>query len=260
VVASLERTPRNAPEDFQEDTKGRIRRAAVRAAGAATLAGALAAACGSSGPTSPTDGAFRVTSVNTSVDSLSFTGSCPHKFTFTATITVNAPGTTTFRWERSDGTFEATQSLTFSAAGSGTQTNTWDVGASSGGWMRIRILGPNETTSNQATFTLSCTTASFAVTSASLSVDAATFSGTCPHRFSFTGSITANGSGTVTYRWERSDGTTGQTETITFTAAGTRTVTDQWNLSASTTAWEQLRILPPNDLVSNQTSVTLTCS
>jgi hypothetical protein len=231
------------------------------AAGAALAA--LAVACGSSSsssPTSPTDNSFRVVSAQATVDSASFTGACPHKFTFTGTITVNTPGTATYRWERSDSTYEAMQTLTFATAGSQTQTNTWDVGASSGGWMRLHILGPNDLLSNQATFSLTCTPA-FTVTAVSVAVDPATFSGTCPHGFIFTASITAKAAGTATYRWERSDQTTGQAQSVTFTGTGisTQQVTDQWDVATSGTAWERLRVTVPNELLSNQVPITVTC-
>jgi hypothetical protein len=238
----------------------RYRLMLTAAAGAALTA--LAVACGSSSsssPTSPIDNSFRVVSAQTTVDSASFAGSCPHKFTFTATVTVNMPGTATYRWERSDSTYEGTQSLTFTSSGSQVQTNTWDVGASSGGWMRLHILGPNDLLSNQATFSLTCTPAPFTVTAVSVAVDAAAFTGTCPHRFTFTASITANAAGTASYRWERSDQTTGQAQSVIFGSAGTQQVTDQWDVAASGAPWERLRVTAPNELLSNQVPITVTC-
>ena len=100
---------------------------------------------------------FAVTSVTASVDPSSFTGACPKTFNFYAIITVNGPGTVTYKWERSDGAVSPTQSITFAAAGSQTVTTSWTVGASYSGWERVHILTPNDKFSNKAYFTLTCT-------------------------------------------------------------------------------------------------------
>ena len=79
--------------------------------------------------------------------------------------------------------------------------------------------------------------------------------------FNFTGSITMNGSGTVTYRWERSDGVTKASQVLTFTSAGTQTITDQWaSLPITiTNGWQRIHVGSPNDLFSNQATFTNNC-
>ena len=100
---------------------------------------------------------FAVTSVTASVDSPSFTGPCPHTFNFSAVITVNGPGTVTYRWERSGGLIAPAESITFAAAGSQTVTTSWSLGASGTRWQRVVIFTPNNMGSNRANFTLTCT-------------------------------------------------------------------------------------------------------
>ena len=110
-------------------------------------------------------------------------------------------------------------------------TSTWKLSkASFSGWERLHVTAPNDVTSNQAAFTLVCEP--FAVTAVAASVAPTTYAGPCPKTFKFTGIITANGPGTVTYRWEHSPGT-GKVETVSFAAAGSKTVTKDYSSSMS---------------------------
>ena len=56
----------------------------------------------------------------------------------------------------------------------------------------------------------------FAVTSVTANTDPSTFTGVCPKTFTLSATITANGPGTVTYRWERSDSAYSDVQSITF--------------------------------------------
>jgi hypothetical protein len=85
---------------------------------------------------------FAVTSLFVSVDPPTYTGPCPSSFICTATITVNGPGTVTYRWKASDIT-SAVQTLTFYAAGSKQVTSGWNP-PDSYPWVGIYILSPNE--------------------------------------------------------------------------------------------------------------------
>lgn len=102
----------------------------------------------------------------------------------------------------------------------------------------------------------------FEVTAASVSVDQSSFRGTCPVRFTFSADITANAAGTVEYRWVRSDGVTGPTQTLNFNSAGTKTVETTWDLTAGIHEglWEKVEILSPNSLSSNQATFSAYCS
>lgn len=108
---------------------------------------------------------FAVTGVTAAVDVASAAVPCASSktFNFSAIIAVNAPGTVTYKWERSDGATQATaSSVTFASAGSQSVSTTWTLGPVSGlvvpfnGWERVHILTPNDVTSNQAGFTLTC--------------------------------------------------------------------------------------------------------
>ncbi|PWH12611.1 MAG: hypothetical protein DDG60_12565 [Anaerolineae bacterium] len=85
---------------------------------------------------------FAVTSVAFSVQ---HTGTCSTgKYTVTATITVNKPGTVTYSWIRSDGATGPAHngSLEFTQAGSQAITFEWATGAS-GLWVDLYIDEPN---------------------------------------------------------------------------------------------------------------------
>jgi hypothetical protein len=101
--------------------------------------------------------------------------------------------------------------------------------------------------------------ASFAVTDVSASVDLPSFSGSCPRQFNFAAIITANGSGTVTYQWERSDGSSFMPQTVYFGSAGSIVVTAYWIIPTSYTGWERVRILSPNSMQSNEAVFTINC-
>jgi hypothetical protein len=107
----------------------------------------------------PASTSFAVTSVTASVNPPFFSGTCPTTFNSYTLITANGPGTVTYRWEDSEGGIKSTESLYFSGAGSQSVSTTWPVGLSGTVWVRLHILSPNETLSNQASFTLICASA-----------------------------------------------------------------------------------------------------
>ncbi len=99
----------------------------------------------------------------------------------------------------------------------------------------------------------------FAVTSVIGNTSPATFTGACPKTFTFYATITANGPGTVTYRWERSDGGSSDIQSINFSEAGSKTTTLQWDLGGSATGWHRVHVLTPYDAASNPVYYTLNC-
>ena len=100
-----------------------------------------------------------VTSVTTSANPPSFYGACPTTFYFYAVITVNGPGTVTYRWEGSDGGLEPIHSINFYGAGSQTINTSWQLAATGSYWARVHVFTPNEVISNSASFSLSCASA-----------------------------------------------------------------------------------------------------
>jgi hypothetical protein len=201
---------------------------------------------------------FAVTNVTASAAPSSFTGACPHNFNLVANITANGPGIVTYFWERSDGENSPTQTVNFAEAGSQTVTTGWSREASGASWVRVRTLTPNEMVSNQASLNLICQKP-LAVTKVEVKAITPTFTGVCPHYFDLIANITANGPGTVTYCWERSDGGASPTQSLIFTGAGTASPTIRWTREASGSYWVRIRILTPNDMVSDQANFTLTC-
>jgi hypothetical protein len=113
--------------------------------------------------------------------------------------------------------------------------------------------------SNKSTVVFVFATSSFTVTGVTASANPSSFSGSCPATANFFATITASGPGTVNYRWERSDGTAGSTESVIFAGAGPQIVSTSWPLSTSGTYWERIHIYTPNEMTSNQASFTLNC-
>jgi hypothetical protein len=99
----------------------------------------------------------------------------------------------------------------------------------------------------------------FAVTSVIADTSPSTFTGPCPKTFTFYATITANGPGTVTYRWERSDGRYSDIQSVIFYEAGIKTTTLQWDLSGSASGWHRIHVLTPYDAASNTVYYTLNC-
>lgn len=104
----------------------------------------------------PSTPSFAVTGVTATASPPSFSGLCPKTANFYATITASGPGMVTYRWERSDGTAGSIESVIFAAAGPQIVSTSWPLSTSGNYWERIHIYTPNETISNQASFTLSC--------------------------------------------------------------------------------------------------------
>ena len=211
----------------------------------------------SSAPITSTPISFAVTSIIANTDPSTFTGACPKTFTFYVTITANGSGTVTYRWERNDGRNSDPQSVTFYGAGTKTTTMQADLTGTSSGWYRAHVLSPNDIASIPVYYTLNCDSGSF-VTGIVVGVDQYPFTGPCPKTIHFWGTISAGGPGTVTYRWERSDGTASATEVITFTGAGSQTVTNLWTRGEGS-GWQLLHVLTPNDAVSSPINFVMTC-
>lgn len=102
-----------------------------------------------------------------------------------------------------------------------------------------------------------------------------TYNGSCPHTFTFNGSIFINANGatinsgnpvTVNYKWLRSDPSfIAPLQTIQFTSAGTNIIPpdSSWSLGQTGVNYpnyfEQLSILNPNPITSSQSFFTATC-
>ncbi|MBI4671095.1 MAG: PilN domain-containing protein [Chloroflexi bacterium] len=105
-------------------------------------------------------------------------------------------------------------------------------------------------------------TPSFAVVSANFQVTPSS-SSVCPSTFSFNGAITVMGTGTVTYFFERSDGSMGPQQSIPFAGGGTANIADAWTIQGTPgfnfSGWERIHVLAPNELASNPATFLLIC-
>jgi len=96
----------------------------------------------------------------------------------------------------------------------------------------------------------------FKVIKLTLKAEEAKLTGNCPLRVRFSGSITANGAGTVKYTFTRSDGATGPVYAMTFKKAGTKPISTEWSLGDAATlpryeGWQAVKILGPNEMESS---------
>ena len=88
-------------------------------------------------PPTNTTPPFAVTSVN-----ITTSGACGG-FTANASIVTNGPGTVTYTWKFSDGATVPNETLTYAAAGTQTDSYTWNVAASGTHWIDVYIITPN---------------------------------------------------------------------------------------------------------------------
>jgi len=105
---------------------------------------------------------------------------------------------------------------------------------------------------------------SFRVEGAGVEASPTAYSGACPGVIKFSGKIQANGKGRVKYTWLRNDGATAPVEYIDFTEAGVKYVSTTWTLGDARvlpnySGWQQLKILSPNEYLSNKAEFKLTC-
>lgn len=105
---------------------------------------------------------------------------------------------------------------------------------------------------------------SFRVEGAGAEASPRDYVGPCPGVIKFTGKIQANGKGTVKYTWLRSDGATAPVEYLDFEEAGVKYVSTTWTLGDARvlpgySGWQQIKVLSPNEYLSNKAEFKLTC-
>jgi hypothetical protein len=103
----------------------------------------------------------------------------------------------------------------------------------------------------------------FMVTELDESVAPSSYVGACPATITFNANIWTNDTGSVTYYWQRSDGSTSLLGTISYTGGGIQTVSDALTLGTpgvSMSGWDQIYIVQPNQQAFTPISFNLTCS
>jgi len=235
------------------------------------------------GNSTPAKKGALITKVSASVSPSAYSSTvCSKTFTFTGKITTSRAGTVKYLWERSDGVKSSVGTLSFAKAGTKSVYYSWSTTGDYSGWVRLATTSPEKISSSKASFTETCTFAVISVT-ASVSPTSATWD----QVFTFTGKITVNKAGTVKYKWVRSDGGIGSTQTLTFSKAGTKPVTTSWLRGCSAgynppvlsqlfswldswwnspvyavalpTYWEQIQVTSPNPKNSNKATYTFYC-
>jgi hypothetical protein len=213
-----------------------------------------------------------------------YSGNCPTGVTISGQLNTQGEGPITYRWERSDG--RKGQPITVTAKGPTDKIFTSVVSqvANSGSFVEtLRVLSPNSMVFTTP-FTANCTTAppqqppppapgattpapqqqppppqqSSTVTGVKASVKPASYKGSCPMTFTFTGDIVTNGPVSVTYRWERSDGAVGGPQILTANGAGDQYVQTSWTIGdkGQFSGYDVLHVLQPVDMYSDKSATT----
>ena len=170
--------------------------------------------------------------------------------------TISKGQSTTLSWEISDATSVVIQPKVGNVASTGSYKISPD------GTISYLITASNANATVSTTVTVTVTAAAvipFTVTKVVVLNGPASGNRPCPATLEFNAEITADGPCTVTYRWERSDGTKGATQKLTFYEASTQTVTYSWSVSASGTYSARVRTLTPKEIVSLDFSAVVNC-
>ena len=124
--------------------------------GATSTPGASAATAGPTGSASNT-----VANVTSSVNTSTYEGSCPYTFMFPAQFTLGSATTVTYKFEAGSDSqgFQITlPDPTTVSLQAGTHDVTYQLEFSQAvsGWARLHVTAPNDVTSSQTTFSLTC--------------------------------------------------------------------------------------------------------
>jgi hypothetical protein len=177
-------------------------------------------------------------------------------YLFTGTITVAGKGIVRYRWIRSNNPLPPVESVVFDGSGTKSVTSRWQLGLGAApheAWKVLQIEEPNKLRSNEVRVTVP--QRGFRVTRVDVTVapGQAAYAGPCPTTFTFNGTISVEGSGTVKYRWVRSDGGKGPVKELSFGWVKSFPVeAAQWKRDGApgsfSSGWMNLEILYPNVL------------
>lgn len=196
-----------------------------------------------------------------------FTGACAKKFDFEAEIKVDGPMTVKYTWLRSDGATAPEKTIEFDKAGTKVVSTSWTLGESGNSyedyWQQLKVISPNEMLSNKTEFDLHCDEDIINITAVAAIVGANEITGECPKKIDFEAEITVDGPVTLMYTWLRSDGGIAPENTLEFEEAGTKTVATSWTLGANGNSyegyWQQLKIIAPQEVLSEKATFDLYC-
>jgi eukaryotic-like serine/threonine-protein kinase len=189
----------------------------------------------------------------------------PPNLTATGSISDTKAGPVTYYWALSDGTNSAPETLTFTAPGTMavaplTITPPSDPGS---GQAVLVVTSPVAAASSPATYTLTCKAAPPLTLTATTSVSPASQTlKSCTDAvptFTFSGTISDNKPGTVSYHWKLPSGD-GAAQTLNFTKPGSTTVAATYKPTSTTASGSgSIVITSPGSVTSNAAAFTLTC-
>jgi hypothetical protein len=192
-------------------------------------------------------------------------GAIPPNLTATGSVTASKAEKVTYYWAQSDGKNSAPATLTFTGPGTMaveplTITPPADPGS---GDAIIVVTSPVAATSSPATYTLTCTAPKTTTLSATAAVSPASQTLTsctaAAPSFTFSGTISDNKAGAVSYHWKLPSGN-GATQTLNFAQAGSQTVTAVYKpASDNVTGSGTLVVTSPASVTSNAAAFTLAC-
>jgi hypothetical protein len=105
--------------------------------------------------------------------------------------------------------------------------------------------------------------ASFRIVETFLRADPFDYVGTCPVTITFSGRISvAGGSGTVSYKFLRSDGASAPIQTLNFNGSGSQDISETWQIAGSGmnySGWEAIQIFDPQQMTSDRANFKIQC-
>jgi serine/threonine-protein kinase len=188
----------------------------------------------------------------------------PSTFTFTGTVTDVQPGTVSYQWQYSSGKLGPVATLNFTEVGAQEVTEAVTTDVAGDGWAQLNLLlNPGTKSSNKATYSLLCSASNGDITASAKIAPATLNLSSCsaPNpTLTATGAITSKNPGTVTYYWQRFDGTKTTPLQLLFNKAGTQSVKPlKFQASVPESGGVQLVVLKPAVAASVALGYTVTC-
>jgi serine/threonine-protein kinase len=184
-------------------------------------------------------------------------------FTATGTITSRKAQTVTYYWSLSDGRSTAPATMTFTRPGTRpAQALTITPQGDPASGEAVLVATSPVAVSAPAPYTLSCDMPLHLAASAAVSPASATLASctAAAPAFTFSGTISDNHTGTVSYYWELPSGN-GPVRTLSFARAGTQTVTSTYRPAGATaTGSGSVVVTSPGSATSNAATFTLKCT
>jgi hypothetical protein len=104
----------------------------------------------------------------------------------------------------------------------------------------------------------------FRVVEAILRADPFDYTGPCPAKITFSGRISVvGGTGTVSYKFLRSDGASAPVQTLIFDSPGSKDINTTWTLGGASlptpSGWEAIKIYEPQEITSQEAKFKVQC-